>query len=92
MKEYIEREALKQLLVEKYNFFPAIVKNAIDEMPAADVVSGELYAQVRFERDYVLWELGENGGENGKTADLCERNQKIILYAKMCSNGIDECV
>lgn len=37
MKEYIEREALKRILIDKYNFFPAFVKNAIEEAPIADV-------------------------------------------------------
>lgn len=38
MAEYIEREALKRLLIDKYNFFPVFVKNAIEESPTADVV------------------------------------------------------
>lgn len=38
MKEYIEREALTRLLIDKYNFFPVFVKNAIEEAPTADVV------------------------------------------------------
>lgn len=37
MAEYIEREALKQRLLEK-GFYPAIVKSAIESIPAADVV------------------------------------------------------
>lgn len=37
MAEYIEREALKQALLEK-GFYPAIVKSAIEDAPAADVV------------------------------------------------------
>ncbi len=37
-KEYIEREALKRDLIDNRSFYPAIVKNAIEEAPAADVV------------------------------------------------------
>lgn len=37
-KEYIEREALKRDLIDHRNFYPAIVKNAIESAPAADVV------------------------------------------------------
>lgn len=37
-KEYIEREALKRILIDKYNFFPVFIKNAIEEAPTADVV------------------------------------------------------
>ena len=37
MAEYIEREALKQYLLSK-GFYPAIVKDALESLPAADVV------------------------------------------------------
>ena len=37
-KEYIEREALKRTLIDKKGFYPAIVKEAIETAPAADVV------------------------------------------------------
>ena len=37
-KEYIEREALKRILIDKYNFFPVFVKNTIEEVPTVDVV------------------------------------------------------
>lgn len=36
-KEYIEREALKRDLIDNRNFYPAIVKCAIEKAPAADV-------------------------------------------------------
>lgn len=37
-KEYISREALKRDLIDHRNFYPAIVKAAIEDVPAADVV------------------------------------------------------
>ena len=37
-KEYIEREALKRDLIDNRNFYPSIVKNAIETAPTADVV------------------------------------------------------
>lgn len=37
MAEYIEREELKQILLEK-GFYPAIVKCALESLPTADVV------------------------------------------------------
>ena len=37
MAEYIERKALIRDLIDRRNFFPAIVKRAIEEAPAADV-------------------------------------------------------
>ncbi len=38
-KEYIEREALKRDLIDNRNFYPAIVKCAIEKAPAADVAA-----------------------------------------------------
>ncbi len=37
MAEYIERKALKQYLLDK-SFYPAIVKGALESLPAVDVV------------------------------------------------------
>ena len=37
MAEYIEREALIRDLIDRRNFYPAIVKRAIEEAPTADV-------------------------------------------------------
>ena len=37
MKKYIDAEAFKRVLIEEKSFYPAIVKNALEKMPAADV-------------------------------------------------------
>jgi rubrerythrin len=37
-KEYIDREALKRDLIDNRGFYPSIVKAAIENAPAADVV------------------------------------------------------
>ena len=38
MTEYIDREKLKRDLIDNRNFYPAIVKNAIENAPNEDVV------------------------------------------------------
>ena len=55
-KEYIDKEAVKRILVDKYNFFPVFVKNAIEEASTADVVEvvrcGEcIHSKRRFMQD-----------------------------------------
>ena len=37
-KKYIEVESFKRELIDNRHFFPVIVKNALEKMPAADVV------------------------------------------------------
>lgn len=39
MTKYIDAEKLKRDLIDNRSFFPAIVARAIEDMPAADVVS-----------------------------------------------------
>ena len=51
MAEYIEREALKQYLLSK-GFYPAIVKDALESLPAADVV--ETYTAVMASLQFAL--------------------------------------
>ena len=38
MKKYIDVEEFKRELIDCRNFYPAIVKNALESVPAADVV------------------------------------------------------
>lgn len=55
MAEYIEREALKQALLEK-GFYPAIVKSVIENTPTADVVevrSGKWKAKPQ---EFYIWD------------------------------------
>ena len=38
LEGYIAKEVLKRYLIDKAHFYPVIVKNAIESIPAADVV------------------------------------------------------
>ena len=37
MKKYIDAEEFKRILIDDKSFYPAIVKNVLENMPAADV-------------------------------------------------------
>lgn len=47
MAKYIDAEKLKRTLIDKYSFLPAFVVRAIEEEPAADVVSKETHEAVQ---------------------------------------------
>ena len=51
MARYIDADALKRKLIDEKGFFPAIVADALDEMPYADVVpraevTKEIFAEI----------------------------------------------
>lgn len=91
MAEYIEREALKRLLIDKYNFFPVFVKNAIEESPTADVVEvrhGKWTEKVKDERfgdewdEIVLYECSVCNSE-------CVESLGIYQYCPNCGAKMD---
>lgn len=106
MAEYIEREAVLKLK-RKMNgadfggefWDEAVLCEDIRNIPAADVVSREVFEQVRWERDTALQTLQEHGIGLGQKADVVEvkhgewvevkqigRNSRHIQYTtKQCS-------
>jgi hypothetical protein len=52
-KEYIDREALKRDLIDNRGFYPSIVKAAIENAPAADVVEVVRCRDCKFRLDRV---------------------------------------
>lgn len=60
-KEYIEREPLIHELKDRLCIYPARVRRAIVNAPAADVVSRDLFKQIKWERDIAMTQLEEHG-------------------------------
>lgn len=58
--KFISANALIEDLLNK-GFYPAIVKRAIEEAPAIDVVSRDLFEQIKWERDIAMEQLAEHG-------------------------------
>lgn len=82
-KEYIEREALKRTLIDKKGFYPAIVKEAIETAPAADVV------EVVRCRDCVHYQpMGEQYNYNGKLAMHCAWHSRLSRDNGYCDEGV----
>ena len=54
MPRYIDAEALTRDLIDNRSFYPAIVKNAIENAPAADVVSKSEYEQIKTDKDNLI--------------------------------------
>lgn len=90
-KEYIEREALLTQLNERLNYLreengdydhytdgyeEAIDK--VDDFPAADVVSRELFEQVKWERDIATAQLEEHGIAFGEKKTEVRRGEWVI--------------
>lgn len=114
MKEYIERgwlidnfDTIRQnMIMRQVDKYPAACAFAIKEIkdfPAADVVSKELYEQIKWERDVALAQLEEYGVSLGEKADVVEvvrcgncRNRYEKNWAKcqgrrpdeFCSDGV----
>lgn len=84
MAEYIERKALIRDLIDRRNFFPAIVKRAIEEAPAADV------KEVRRGRWMGLhdgWHYSYSCSECGAEALTKEET----MHDQVCSNYCPYC-
>lgn len=82
-KEYIEREWLidcfdtirQNMIMRQVDKYPAACAFAIKEIkdfPAADVVSKDLYEQIKWERDVALAQLKDCGVSLGEKADVVE--------------------
>ena len=82
-KEYINREeALRQIFLEamghdfdfnaEHRKIYISAKRAVKNTPAADVVSKELYEQIKWERDAALAQLKDYGVSLGEKADVVE--------------------
>ena len=78
-KEYIEREALKRTLIDKKGFYPAIVKDAIESAPAADVVEvvrcKDCYLRNTEACPFCFWDCGELMGYT-EDNDFCSYGKK----------------
>lgn len=83
MKEYIEREALIAELMKgtiiSDDLYGMGIMSGMDfatkkvvDAPAADVVSKDLYEQIKWERDVALAQLEEYGVSLGEKADVVE--------------------
>ena len=80
MKEYIERQKAKEAIAAYCapikNSLQALALNELlvqlDVLPAADVVSKDLYEQIKWERDAALAQLKEYGVSLGEKADVVE--------------------
>lgn len=85
-KEYIEREALKRDLIDNRNFYPVIVKRAIEDAPAADVVEVVRCKDCKFFIPDA--ELDHNEYPNIIEADgLCNGSLKFTYADDFCSCG-----
>lgn len=71
MAEYIEREALKQALLEK-GFYPAIVKSVIENAPAADVAEVVRCKGCQYAKQYER--------NDGKMGYYCQHPNCTFLY------------
>ena len=58
--KFISATALTEDLLNK-SFYPAIVKRSIEEAPAVDAVSRDLFEQIKWERDIAMEQLAEHG-------------------------------
>ena len=56
MNEYIRTEELKDLLISKGLYHTAI-RRALEDLSTDEVVSKELYEQIKWERDVALKQL-----------------------------------
>ena len=85
-KEYIER---KRAIVDACNsleLYPseyAELENALNRIPAADVVSKGLYEQIKWERDVALAQLEEYGVSLGEKADVVK-----VRHGRWESTGV----
>lgn len=80
MDKYISAEKLKRDLIDNRSFFPAIVARAIEDMPAADVVSTEGLKQIMWERDFAIDQLKSYGVGFAEKADVVR-----VVRCKDCS-------
>lgn len=60
MNKYIRTEELKDLLISK-GLYHTAVRRALEDLSTDEVVSKELYEQVKWERDVALKQLDELG-------------------------------
>lgn len=105
MPEYIEREALFKRLKEETHDYDAvgkykegiikglnIAKSIVNDKartPTADVVSREVFEQVKWERDTALQTLREHGIGLGQKADVVEaKHGEWIVLAKFADKSI----
>jgi hypothetical protein len=71
MPEYIEREALLEEARKRAKAFSSVlIYEAIKQAPTADVVSREVFEQVKWERDTALQTLEEHGIGLGQKTDV----------------------
>lgn len=93
MKEYIERAHVLKFINALLDCMDIVV-NA----PAADVVSKDLYEQIKWERDVALAQLEEYGVSLGEKADVAEvvrckdcryyRAKNFPLFSGDCFYGV----
>lgn len=81
MAEYIERDSLlkKAKSLQNKLFAVPLILDAIEYAPAVDVVSREVFEQVKWERDTALQTLKEHGIGLGGKADVVE-----VVRCKEC--------
>lgn len=58
--KFISANALIKDLLNK-SFYPVFVRRAIEDAPAVDVVSRDLFEQIKWERDIAMEQLAEHG-------------------------------
>jgi hypothetical protein len=78
MKEYIEREAVIDLITRRYEC-PEICTAEINSIPAADVVPKGAYDQVAWERDVAIEQLREDYG-----VGLGEKKRTDVVEVVRC--------
>ena len=87
MAEYIEREAAYETLTEYYHHttdgMHSALREALNRVPAADVVSAGAYEQTAWERDTAIAQLAEIGKAFGETMDDAIEERKF--YEFLCN-------
>lgn len=58
--KFISANALTKDLLNR-SFYPVFVRRAIENAPAVDVVSRDLFEQIKWERDIAMEQLAEHG-------------------------------
>ena len=81
--ELIDRERLKRDLIDNYNFYPSIVKNALEKQPSVDAVEvvrcGECRKVFEDKKSGELWCYGRAHRHEVRPNDFCsygERREK----------------
>lgn len=77
--DLISRSELKEALLER-SFYPAIVKNALENANAVDAVSRSVFEQVQWERDVAMQQLKDHGIPFGGTAPDAVDIEKALAW------------